>query len=85
MTESSTSNAGTGEAGVEQKQSDYRVGYGRPPVEHRFKPGNRANPKGRGKKTRNRKIVVGEVLAIELPDSPSGPLLYHRGAYTHLR
>lgn len=30
-------------------------------------------------------IVVGEVLAIELPDSPSGPLLYHRGAYTHLR
>ena len=30
-------------------------------------------------------IVVGEVLSIELPDSPAGPLLYHRGAYTHLR
>ena len=30
-------------------------------------------------------IVVGEVLAIGLPDSPEGPLLYHRGAYTHLR
>lgn len=30
-------------------------------------------------------IVVGEVLAIDLPDSPAGPLLYHRGAYTHLR
>ncbi|GAB3590732.1 hypothetical protein GCM10027446_06320 [Angustibacter peucedani] len=30
-------------------------------------------------------IVLGEVLGIELPDSPEGPLLYHRGAYTHLR
>ncbi len=30
-------------------------------------------------------IVVGEVVAIELPDNPAGPLLYHRGAYTHLR
>ena len=30
-------------------------------------------------------IVVGEVLSIDLPDSPAGPLLYHRGGYTHLR
>lgn len=30
-------------------------------------------------------IVVGAVLGIDLPDSPAGPLLYHRGAYTHLR
>jgi flavin reductase (DIM6/NTAB) family NADH-FMN oxidoreductase RutF len=29
-------------------------------------------------------IVVGEVLAIELPDDPGQPLLYHRGGYTHL-
>ena len=62
MTESSTSNAGTGDAGVEHQRVDYQVGYGRPPVEHRFKTGNRANPKGRGKKTRNRKVVVREVL-----------------------
>jgi hypothetical protein len=62
MTEQLTSNAGTGDAGVEQQRGDYRVGYGRPPEEHRFKPGNKANPKGRGKKTRNRKIVVSEVL-----------------------
>src|SRR5271167_3703259 len=27
----------------------HRVGYGRPPVEHRFKQGNNANPKGRKK------------------------------------
>jgi hypothetical protein len=62
MTESSTSNAGTGNAGVEDQRGDYRVGYGRPPVEHRFKTGNPANPKGRGKKTHNRKVVVREVL-----------------------
>jgi len=41
---------------------DYRVGYRRPPVEHRFKPGNNANPKGRKKKTRNRKVVIRELL-----------------------
>jgi Family of unknown function (DUF5681) len=62
MTESSTTDDGTGDAGVEHQRGDYRVGYGRPPVEHRFKPGNRANPKGRGKKTRNRKVVVRDVL-----------------------
>jgi hypothetical protein len=62
MTDSSTSNAGTGDAGVDHQRGDYRVGYRRPPVEHRFKPGNRANPKGRGKKTRNRKVVVRELL-----------------------
>ncbi len=29
-------------------------------------------------------IVVGEVLAVELPDAPGGPLLYYQGGYTHL-
>ena len=29
-------------------------------------------------------IVVGEVVGVELPDSPGRPLVYHRGAYTHL-
>jgi hypothetical protein len=24
------------------------------------------------------------VLSVELPDSPSGTLLYHRGRYSHL-
>jgi hypothetical protein len=40
----------------------YSVGYGKPPVEHRFKPGNKANPRGRGKGARNRKVVIREVL-----------------------
>ena len=40
----------------------YEVGYGRPPVEHQFKPGNNANPKGRRKGSKNRKVVVQKVL-----------------------
>ena len=64
MTTSSGTSAEHGEASVERQVSkgDYPVGYARPPVEHRFKPGNNANPKGRKKKTRNRKVVISELL-----------------------
>jgi hypothetical protein len=64
MTISSESSAEHGEASVERHEpkGDYRIGYRRPPVEHRFKPGNNANPKGRKKKTRNRKVVIRELL-----------------------
>ncbi len=29
-------------------------------------------------------IVVGEVVSVDLPESPARPLVYHRGSYTHL-
>jgi hypothetical protein len=45
-----------------EAKGDHEVGYCRPPIEHRFKPNNNANPKGRKKNTRNRKLVVREVL-----------------------
>jgi len=41
---------------------NYDVGYCKPPVAHRFKQGNKANPKGRKKGLRNRKLVIHEVL-----------------------
>ena len=41
---------------------DYDVGYGKPPAAHRFKHGNKANPKGRKKGSRNRKVVIRDVL-----------------------
>jgi hypothetical protein len=43
-------------------KGDYPVGYCKPPVEHRFRPGNNANPKGRGKGSKSRKLVIQEVL-----------------------
>jgi hypothetical protein len=30
--------------------SEYKIGYGKPPKDSRFKPGNNANPKGRPKR-----------------------------------
>ena len=47
---------------AEAKTHDYHVGYGKPPVEHRFKPGKSANPRGRKKGKRNRKLVLEQVL-----------------------
>jgi Family of unknown function (DUF5681) len=41
---------------------NYEVGYCRPPAVHRFKHGNNANPKGRKKGSRNREVVIREVL-----------------------
>jgi Family of unknown function (DUF5681) len=42
--------------------SDYDVGYCKPPAAHRFKHGNKANPRGRKKGSRNRKVVIHDVL-----------------------
>jgi Family of unknown function (DUF5681) len=42
--------------------NDYKVGFCNPPRAHQFKPGNNANPMGRPKGTRNRKVLVRELL-----------------------
>jgi Family of unknown function (DUF5681) len=47
-------------------EGDYEVGYGRPPKHTRFKPGNRANPKGRGKGTKNLKTDLQEELSEKI-------------------
>src|SRR5262245_17518328 len=41
---------------------DYLVGYGKPPVATRFKPGQSGNPRGRPKGHRNFRTVVDEML-----------------------
>src|SRR5262245_24595769 len=43
-------------------QADYRVGYGRPPTDTRFKPGVSGNPKGRRKKVPSFSEVTEQVL-----------------------
>jgi len=39
-----------------------RVGYGRPPLRNRFKPGQSGKPKGRPRGSRNTSTIVSEVL-----------------------
>jgi uncharacterized protein DUF5681 len=43
--------------------ADYEVGYKKPPRHSQFKPGNRANPQGRGKRTRRTEAeIVNELM-----------------------
>lgn len=41
---------------------DYEVGYGKPPLHSRFKPGQSGNPRGRPKGTKNLKTDLAEEL-----------------------
>jgi Family of unknown function (DUF5681) len=49
--------------GTDQASSDrsYAVGYGRPPLHSRFKPGQSGNPKGRPRQSRNLRTIVKKV------------------------
>jgi hypothetical protein len=54
-----------GRRGNESKVGDekpYRVGYGRPPLETRFKPNQSGNPKGRPRRPPSWRAVVEKVL-----------------------
>jgi hypothetical protein len=42
--------------------ADERVGYGRPPRAHQFKPGQSGNPKGRQKGRKNEATILNELL-----------------------
>jgi hypothetical protein len=42
---------------------DYEIGYGRPPLHTRFKPGRSGNLRGRPKRHRNLRTVVEEALS----------------------
>src|SRR4029434_5763448 len=51
-------------AGRRQSSSgaSYRVGYGRPPEDHRFQPGQSGNRKGRPKGAKNTVTLLREIL-----------------------
>jgi len=40
----------------------YRIGYGKPPLHSRFRPGQSGNPKGRPRHSRNLKNVVSDAM-----------------------
>ena len=45
------------------EMADYKVGYKNPPRHSQFKPGNRANPHGRGKRKRRTEAeIVHEIM-----------------------
>jgi len=45
-----------------QREGDYEVGYGRPPLDSRIKPGEKRNPKGRPRGSKNTATLVTEEL-----------------------
>ena len=47
-----------GDSDRELEAAQYKVGYKRPPVSTRFKPGSSGNPKGRPKGQRNFKTIM---------------------------
>jgi hypothetical protein len=46
--------------------SDYKVGYKRPPLHTRFKPGQSGNPSGRAKGAKNLKTLFNKILNEEV-------------------
>lgn len=53
-------------------RDDDAVGYGKPPKQHRFKPGQSGNPKGRPKQSRNRLAILAEELRTTVPVTENG-------------
>ena len=65
--------------GEDSPASDYVVGYGRPPVHTRFKPGMSGNPKGRRKGARGLNTLARELLTEKVPvRTASGEKKMHR-------
>jgi len=52
----------------------YDVGYGRPPGEHRFKPGRSGNPRGRPKGAKNEEMILNNLLNRRIEIRESGRL-----------
>ena len=52
--------------------NDYEVGYGKPPKNHQFKPGQSGNPKGRPKGAKNLKTDLEEELKESITVTEAG-------------
>jgi hypothetical protein len=57
---------------VTSADDDYQVGYRRPPVEHRFKPGQSGNLKGRPRKPQDIASVLERALDARVPIQENG-------------
>jgi hypothetical protein len=52
--------------GERQSARPARVGYGRPPPEHQFRPGVTGNPRGRPRGAKNESTILREILARKI-------------------
>ena len=59
---------------LESEPRSFAVGYGRPPVHSRFKPGKSGNSKGRAKQSRNMRTIVQQVLNEDMQIREGGRL-----------
>lgn len=55
-----------GQTKLKKRKANYDIGYGKPPKEHQFKPGQSGNPKGRPKKPKTIKEALQKAIAAEL-------------------
>ena len=55
-----------------EPRADYAVGYGRPPVARRFRPGQSGNPRGRPKRARNLAAIVAAALGEPVSVNENG-------------
>ena len=60
--------------GQSSEEEMYQVGYCRPPLHSRFKPGQSGNPKGRPKQSRNLRTIVKQVLSEDMQIREGGRL-----------
>jgi Family of unknown function (DUF5681) len=61
-----------GEPDLEPSVANERVGYGRPPMTTRFRPGQSGNPRGRPKGARNLSTVIAAALSERVVINENG-------------
>lgn len=62
----------SGDQNAPPAEQDYIVGYGRPPKETRFKPGQSGNPKGRKRKPKSVQAQMQSVLSKKIDITEGG-------------
>jgi hypothetical protein len=56
----------------ERVKRDYKIGYGKPPEEHRFRKGQIANPRGKAPGRKNLKTELLDALGQKMPVTENG-------------